>query len=171
MTAHRSMRQSNTRRNLLMTLFFGAVTGCGFEFEQKLSFPFSSLYIQTNHQQIKEKLGAYFSKYPSLKVYTHSQDLPLADVVLDVVSLKQSKDITSKSITGRVLEYTLRLKCAFRVVDKNGIEKIPEMELQLEEAFSYDIPLALAKEYEEQKLQDKIFQDLIDKIVLRLLYV
>ena len=91
-----------------------------------------------------------------------------ADAILEILDETQQKQILSLSAAGRVQEYLLRYRIAFRVRDANGKELLPADEITLERDFIYDDDAALAKENEELFLYQDMRQDAIQQLVRRL---
>jgi len=88
--------------------------------------------------------------------------------VLEILGETQQKQILSLSSAGRVQEYVLRYRIAFRVRDATGNELLPPDEIMLERDLIYDDDVALAKENEEVFLYQDMRHDAIQQLVRRL---
>ena len=78
------------------------------------------------------------------------------------------KVILSRTATGTVREYVLRLRVRFRLRARNGDELIPDTELLQEREISFNETAALAKESEEQLLYRDMRADLVQQLIRRL---
>ncbi len=148
---------------LALILQLGA---CGFSPVAPAQIPFENLYVAAPDYS---SFGAQFKRYVESFSRSRLANAPRqADAILEILDETQQKQILSLSAAGRVQEYLLRYRIAFRVRDANGKELLPADEITLERDFIYDDDAALAKENEELFLYQDMRQDAIQQLVRRL---
>jgi len=91
-----------------------------------------------------------------------------AEVVLYILGNQNEKSILTLSGGGRVREFQLVQKIAFRLTDANGNEWIPASEIRVRRDFSFNDSQALAKEGEERLLVADMQTDAVQQLVRRL---
>ncbi len=139
---------------------------CGFRPVAPAQIPFENLYVAAPDYS---SFGAQFKRYVESYSRSRLANAPRqADAILEILDETQQKQILSLSAAGRVQEYLLRYRIAFRVRDANGKELLPADEITLERDFIYDDDAALAKENEELFLYQDMRQDAIQQLVRRL---
>jgi len=142
------------------------LSGCGFKPVAPAEIPFENLYIAAPDYS---SFGAEFRRYVESYSRSRLADAPgQADAVLEILGETQQKQILSLSSAGRVQEYILRYRIAFRVRDAAGNELLPPDEIMLERDLIYDDDVALAKENEEIFLYQDMRNDAIQQLVRRL---
>ena len=80
----------------------------------------------------------------------------------------QDKVILSRTSTGTVREFALRLRVRFKLRSRNGDELIPDSEIVQEREISFSETAALSKESEEQLLYRDMRSDLVLQLIRRL---
>ena len=80
----------------------------------------------------------------------------------------QDKVILSRTSTGTVREFNLRLRVNFRLRTRSGDELIPETEIVQEREISFSETAALSKEAEEQLLYRDMRSDLVQQLIRRI---
>jgi len=154
------------RLPLLALVLALLLTGCGFKPVAPAEIPFENLYIAAPDYS---SFGAEFKRYVESYSRSRLADAPgKADAVLEILGETQQKQILSLSSAGRVQEYVLRYRIAFRVRDATGNELLPPDEIMLERDLIYDDDVALAKENEEVFLYQDMRHDAIQQLVRRL---
>jgi LPS-assembly lipoprotein len=91
-----------------------------------------------------------------------------AEVLLQILSEAQEKQILSLTGGGRVSEYQLRYRVLFRLTDSKNREHIPASEILLRRDYSFSDDQALAKESEEAQLYRDMRSDAVRQLVRRL---
>lgn len=149
---------------LLLTL-----VGCGFHLRghnlNQAEFPFRSIFIKSAGEtafinELRNALELYKLVLPT--------DSSQADITLQIVSERSSKQILSISSAGRVQEYELRYVVSLRADDGKGREWLPASELSVYRTMTYDDAQALAKEQEELMLYRDMRADAVQQILRRL---
>jgi LPS-assembly lipoprotein len=91
-----------------------------------------------------------------------------AEAVLKILGETQEKHILSLSSGGRVREFELRYRVAYRLTDKNSVDLAPPGEITLRRDMTYDDTLVLAKESEEALLYRDMKADAVQQMLRRL---
>lgn len=91
-----------------------------------------------------------------------------ADIVLKIASELSDKQILTLAASGRVSEYQLRFRVSLRAYDNKQQDWISAEEMMLYRNFSYDDTKILAKEAEENLLNQSMRSDMVQQILRRL---
>lgn len=159
------MNLSKQKILILVVLFL--LTACGFKLRGQISsLPFKSMYISapeghTIGMDLERAVGAS----STTKVTTNAVE---AEAVLEVVSAIHERVILSLSGGGRVRDFNLIYRVVYRLVDKQGIEIIPNTEVAITRILPFLDAQILAKEAEEKLLQKDMQADAIQQIIWRL---
>ncbi|AEJ02482.1 rare lipoprotein B [Nitrosomonas sp. Is79A3] len=159
------MNLSKQKILILVVLFL--LTACGFKLRGQISsLPFKSMYISapeghTIGMDLERAVGAS----STTKVSTNAVE---AEAVLEVVSAIHERVILSLSGGGRVRDFNLIYRVVYRLVDKQGIEIIPNTEIAITRILPFLDAQILAKEAEEKLLQKDMQADAIQQIIWRL---
>lgn len=157
------------RSRLLMTaLLLTALllTACGFHLRGYADMPFSTLYLDASNPgtpfiaDLRHKLESNKVKL----VDTADQ----ADVVLNIASEILDKQILTLGGSGRVNEFRLSFRVSLRAYDLKQQDWIPAEEIALRRDYSFDDTKILAKEAEENLLNQSMRSDMVQQIVRRL---
>lgn len=146
---------------LLMALLLAA---CGFQLRGAQPLPFTSLYIAENWE-----LGAVLRRNIRALGSTQLAQTPQeAQAVFTTIGEAREKIVLSLSGTGRVREFQLRYRFAYRVHDLKGREFIPPTEIVLVRDISFADEQVLAKEQEEVLLYRDMQNDMVQQVMRRL---
>jgi LPS-assembly lipoprotein len=149
---------------LAATVFL--VAACGFQLRGTAQLPFQSLYVQaTPSSQFATLLKRNVRAGSNTRITEQPAD---AEVVLQVLSELQEKQILSLGGGGRVSEYQLRYRVSFRLTDNKNREHIPATEILLKRDYSFTDEQALSKESEEALLYRDMRNDAVQQMVRRL---
>ena len=140
------------------------LAGCGFHLREHDAFklPVETLAIRSAHGYtpfIRELRRGIESN--GGKILDDGKD---AQLVLDIVSERESKDIITLSGSGRVLEYRLHFRVSLRAYDSAQNDWIPADEISLQRDFPYDDTQILAKEQEEAWLYQDMRSDVASEL-------
>ena len=154
------------RRALLVALACAvlALTACGFQLRGQQTFPFDTISVPVNSSlgfELKRNIAAANDQ---TKLVESAAD---ADAVLSIMSEAQEKVILSLNTQGRVTEYQLRYRVAFRVSTPKGLDFIPPTSLLLTRDITFNDQV-LAKETEEAQLYREMRSDAVQQIIRRL---
>lgn len=144
----------------------GSLVGCGFQLRRSAALPFRTLHAGFAPTST---IGAQFRTFVRMADGTELVDDPaLAEARLEVLGEQRERDVVAFSSTGRAREYQLRLRFAFRVVDRNWQELLPRTELVLaRDMTSSDIEI-VSKQQEEELLFRDMESDLVQQLLRRL---
>ena len=159
------MRPSWTRLCLLVAATL-LLTACGFQLRGAYPLAFDSIYLgmpETGemHARLKRSIMA------GSKVDVASSR-EAAQVMLQVLTDRQAKNILSLSAAGRVSEYQLVRTFSFRLVDADNREWLSPGQITVRRDISYNDDQVLSKESEETLLWRDMQNDLIQQILRRL---
>ena len=142
------------------------VAACGFQLRGTAPLPFTSLYVQAAPTS---QLAVQLRRAVRATDGTRITETPgEAQVILQITNEHTEKKILSLSGGGRVSEYQLRYRVAFRLTDSKNREHIPASEILLWRDFSFNDEQALAKEHEERLLYRHMRDDAVQQLVRRL---
>lgn len=141
-----------------------ALAACGFQLRGTASLPFDTLYMPAGG-------GIALDLKRNIQSGTHTtviDDPKKADALLEFSQEVREKAILSLAANGRVREFQLRYRVAFRVHDGKGGEFVPPSTVQLTREVSFNDSDVLAKDTEEQLLFRDMQFDMVQLIVRRL---
>lgn len=149
-------------------VFFVALllAGCGFQVRGPLALPFKNLYLAMPEQS---DMGVALRRQVLASgTTTLADDRESADAVFSVVLENREKSILSLNAAGRVREFRLRQRFAFRLQDTKGHDLLPPTELQVTRDMAYSDSYLLSKGAEEALLYQDMQNDLVQQIIRRL---
>ena len=152
-------------RAALTFLFVLVLAGCGFQLRGTADLPFDTLYIPNTTGGIALDLKRNIQSGTRTAVV---DDPKKAEAVLEFSEETREKHILSLAATGRVREFQLRYRVAFRVHDGKGGEFLPTSRVQLKRDVSFNDSDVLAKETEEQLLYRDMQFDMVQMVMRRL---
>lgn len=140
--------------------------GCGFKLRGQAALPFESIYIDTGGFSL---LGAELRRVIRTGSKTRIADQPDdAEVTLRIVGERQEKHVLSLSLAGKVREFELRYRLAYRLLDRAANDIVPPGEIELKRDLTYDDTQVLAKESEEALLYEDMKADAVQQMLRRL---
>jgi LPS-assembly lipoprotein len=142
------------------------LAGCGFQLRGTADLPFETLYLPPANTP-----GIALDLKRNVQSGTHTtvvDDPKKAEAVLEFSQELRDRLILALSASGRVREYQLRYRVAFRVHDGKGSEFVPTSTLQLTRDITYADSDVLSKEAEEQLLYRDMQSDMVQQIMRRL---
>jgi LPS-assembly lipoprotein len=154
------------RRRTLAIAAALALAGCGFQLRGQATYSFDSIHVNAPaFPGFAAELRRGLAGAGSAKLVDKVDD---AQVIVDVVSILDDKQVLSLSPGGRVQEYVLSKVVVFKVRDRDGREWLKQGEIVVRRAYSYDDTERLARESQEQRLQHDMQADAVQQIVRRL---
>jgi LPS-assembly lipoprotein len=157
---------SSCVRGCVSLLLAASVAGCGFHLRGEAHYPFDTLFLNSPAAQ-----PLTIELRRSLEGIGTAQLVPAPDkaqVILDIASVENNKQILSLSGGGKVAEFLLTKRVLFRVHDAAGNDWLPTSEVLVRRSYTYSDTEALAKEAQEQRLWREMQDDAIQQIVRRL---
>jgi LPS-assembly lipoprotein len=147
----------------------GVLSACGFELRKAPAYPFKTLFTGIPEASVfGQELKRNIAASGRVEVITDPRDIERADVIFDLLAELPEKLILSRTSTGAVREFQLRLRVRFRLRTREGYELIPDTEIVQEREISFNESAALSKETEEQLLYRDMRSDLVQQILRRL---
>jgi LPS-assembly lipoprotein len=145
------------------------LTACGFQLRKAPDLPFKTLYTNIAETSLfGQLLKRNLKSIGNLEVISDVREIERADVILEILQELQDKVILSRTSTGTVREFALRLRVRFKLRSRNGDELIPDSEIVQEREISFSETAALSKESEEQLLYRDMRSDLVLQLIRRL---
>ncbi len=147
----------------------GLLSACGFELRKAPDYPFKTLFISVAEASLLgQELKRNIASSGKVEVITDARQIERADVIFDFLMELPEKLILSKTTSGAVREFQLRLRFRFRLRTRDGYELIPDTELVQERIISFNESAALSKEAEEQLLYRDMRSDIVQQVLRRL---
>jgi LPS-assembly lipoprotein len=146
----------------------GAATlaSCGFRPRGEATYPFDSLYVNA---PVSPPLAAELVRAIGAASQAKVVDTAAAaQVVLDIPSAIDDKEVLSLSSGGSVREYQLIKRVQFRLRDKDGIDWMPAGEIVIRRSYTFNETQVLARDLQEQRLLREMQTDAVQQIVRRL---
>jgi len=151
---------------IAMLVIATMLAGCGFKLRGQAALPFESVYIETGGFSL---LGAELRRVIRAGGKTRIADQPEdAEVILRIVGEQQEKHVLSLSIGGKVREFELRYRLAYRLLDRAARDIVPPGQIELRRDLTYDDTQVLAKESEEALLYEDMKSDAVQQMLRRL---
>ncbi|MBS4097288.1 MAG: hypothetical protein KGZ83_10695 [Sulfuricella sp.] len=141
------------------------LSACGFQLRGKAELPFETLYIEGGNPALNAELQRAVSIGSRTRIVATPSE---AQAVLQIFNESREKRILSLSGVGRVNEFLLVQRVAFRLRDRNSRIMLPDQLIELRRDMSYDDTLVLAKESEEAMLYRDMQGDVVNQILRRL---
>jgi LPS-assembly lipoprotein len=152
-------------RPTLIFLLALTLAACGFQLRGKAVLPFEAIYIEGGNPALVADLKRAVGSGSRTRVVATP---PEAQAILKITGEEREKRILSLSGAGRVREYLLVYRIAFRVNDRQNRQMLPEQRIELHRDMTYDDTLVLSKESEEAMLYLDMQQDIVSQILRRL---
>ena len=151
---------------IMLTAGLLLLSACGFQLRGRTTLPFSTLYVQAPAlSPFALQLKRAVQSGSSTRIIERADQ---AEAVLQILQELQEKEILSLGAGGRVREFQLRYRVAFRVHDGKGGEFVPVSTVQLTREVSFNDTDVLAKETEEALLFRDMQFDMVQLIMRRL---
>lgn len=142
------------------------LSACGFQLRGTAALPFDSIYVQAaSSSQLAGQLKRAVRAGSAARLADHPDE---AQVILQIMNELQERQILSLTGGGRVSEYQLRYRVAFRLTDGKNREHIAASEILLKRDYTFTDDQALSKEHEEALLYRDMRNDAVHQLVRRL---
>jgi LPS-assembly lipoprotein len=145
------------------------LSACGFYLRgsgPQANLPFKTVYVGFPESS---SFGKELRRYIVGTGGTVVVDNPkAAEAIIDVLSESRQKVILSLNSQGRVREYTLNYRLAFRVTDNKGAQLLPPTDLIATRTLTFNESQVLAKEAEEAALYRDMQSDLVQQLLRRI---
>jgi LPS-assembly lipoprotein len=165
----RNLSEAPLRIPGLCALLFAAallLAACGFQLRGTARLPFETLYVEAAPTSpFAIQLKRVVQSGTTTRVTDRREE---AQAILHVLGEWQEKQVLSLGGTGRVREFQLRYRVAFRLTDVQNREHIPASEIVLRRDYSFNDEQVLSKEQEEALLFRDMRTDAVQQLVRRL---
>jgi len=163
---HGRTRRSRGARLVAALALSGALVACGFHLRGEAHYAFDSVFVNAPPgAPLTTELRRSIEGAGTAKLAAKA---PEAQVVLELNSVDDSKQILSLSAGGKVREFLLTKRILFRVHDNEGNDWLPTSEVLVRRTYTYNDTEALAKEAQEQRLWKEMQADAVQQIVRRM---
>jgi LPS-assembly lipoprotein len=153
------------RRQIVAALASAVVAACGFQLRGSARLPFSSVHVQA---PANTPLGQELRRALRAAEIRLEESPANAEAVLTILSEIREKQILALGGQGRVREYQLRYRLAYRVTDSKSRTLAAPTEIVLRRDISFNDSEALAKESEEALLYRDMQSDAVQQLLRRL---
>jgi LPS-assembly lipoprotein len=162
------LRGDDHRRRALLAALAASATmvACGFQLRGQATYAFNSVYV--NAPAFPALAAELRQSLAGAGTATIAETPAAAQVIVDITSLLDDKQVLSLSPGGRVQEYALAKAVGFRVRDPDGREWLTPDEIVVRRTYTYDDTERLAREIQEQRLLRDMQTDAVQQIVRRL---
>ena len=152
---------------ILAVLLLLLLAACGFKLRGQISaLPFKSMYVNApDGHTIGLEMERMIKTSSTTKLAASPAE---ADATLDIISAVNERAILSLSGLGRVRDFNLICRVIYRVLDKRGVEIVPNTEITLTRILPFLDAQIVAKEAEERLLVKDMQSDALQQIVWRL---
>ena len=99
------------------------LSACGFQIRGAVNLPFKAIYISGPVSiGLRADLETAITTGSNARIVNNARE---ADLILEVVSELNSRDILTYNATGQITAYRLTTRVIFRAFDTTGIEIVP----------------------------------------------
>jgi LPS-assembly lipoprotein len=161
------MRRAVRRVSATVTVVvFAIIAGCGFHLRGEAKYDFKSIFVSSPPGlPFTTELRRSVQGAGGVQIVPTAEQ---AEVILEVTSVTEDKEVLSLSGGGKVREFLLSTRVLFRVHDRAGNDWLPTSEVLIRRSYTYNDTEALAKEAEEARLRREMQSDAVQQIVRRL---
>ena len=163
---HSVLSPQSSVLTIVMLCLTMALSSCGFQLRGQAALPYKTLFIETaGYSLFANNLERAIHAGSQTKVVENRDQ---AEAVLKILGETQEKRILSLSSGGKVKEFELRYRVAYRVMDRSGRDLAKPGEIDLRRDMTYDDTVVLSKELEEQLLYRDMKTDAVQQMLRRL---
>ncbi len=164
------MQSARTRRRALALAAAGAALGglsaCGFQLRRSAALPFATLHTSF---AATSGIGAELRRRVRAADGTRLVDDPsMAEARVEVIGEEREKEVVGFSATGKPREYQLRLRFAFRLVDRDARQLIAPTTIVLHRDLTSTEAELVSRQQEEEILYREMEADLVQQLLRRL---
>ena len=144
------------------------LSGCGFKLRgsgTQADLPFRTIHVTLPESS---SLGTELRRNIAAGATTIASDPKADEAVIEVLSESKDKEVLSLNSQGRVREYTLYYRVAFRVKAGKGAELLPATQIVIKRVLNFNEAQVLAKEMEEASLYRDMQTDMVQQVLRRI---
>ena len=147
----------------LPTLF---ATACGFKLRGSVSIPYKAIAITgVPSPLLRSDLEMIILTGSDSRVVNNAKD---ADLILDIISEVNSREILAYNSTGQISAYRLNSRVAFMATDQNGADVVSESEIYVTRDMDFSVSTVLATDVQQQQFTTAMRMDLALQILRRI---
>ena len=141
------------------------LAGCGFHLRGKATYTFTTIAVNApSAPALATQLRRALDETGSAKVV----DAKDAQVILDIPTVADDKEVLSLSGAGSVQEYLLVKRVGFRLHDAQGNDWLPAGEISVRRSYTFNESEVLARGTQEQHLLKEMQSDVVQQLIRRL---
>ncbi len=141
-------------------------SACGFKLRGSVSIPYKSIVITGNPSPLlRSDLEMMILTGSDSRVVNNSKD---ADLILEIISEVNSREILAYSSTGQISAYRLNSRVAFQAADQNGVDIVPESEIYVTRDMDFSVSTVLATDVQQQQFTNEMRSNLALQILRRI---
>jgi LPS-assembly lipoprotein len=141
------------------------LAACGFTLRGTQTLPFDRVAVRSTDSALAAELARTLRALTGAQVST---DPAGAQMVVEVLGETHERQILTLNAQGRAVEYTLRDRLRYRVLDERGRELVEASELLAQRDLIQNDSQRLSKESEETLLYREMRGDLLGQMLRRL---
>jgi LPS-assembly lipoprotein len=165
-TIRRSRERGNPATFFAATVLSLLLAACGFHLRGQATYTFNTIYVNASSSpSMGNAMRSALDDTGSAKV---TDDPAKAQVILDIPSVVDDKEVLSLSQSGAVREYQLVKVVSFRVHDADGNDWLPAGQVVVRRAYTFNETEVLARDAQEQRLLREMTQDVVQQLIRRL---
>ena len=159
---------NTTRRILLATIGLGLFQGCGFKLRGRVNLPFKTIFISGSlTAELKNQLDIWFKINDVVVV----SELSKADIWVEIGTEQNARQLLTYDKNSQPNAYRLISRVTFRVMNRDGVELVPEGDIYTTRDMDWNISNTPAYEALAVGFFNEMKKDLAAQIMRRLEYV
>ena len=158
--------ERRTWLGVLIALPVSLSTACGFQLRGSVSIPYKAIAIAgAPSPLLRSDLEMIILTGSDSRVVNNAKD---ADLILDIISEVNSREILAYNSTGQISAYRLNSRVAFMATDQNGVDVVPESEIYVTRDMDFSVSTVLATDVQQQQFTNAMRMDLSLQILRRI---
>jgi LPS-assembly lipoprotein len=158
------LRSAVAFRNLVLAFSLFVLAACGFQLRGMTNLGFKTAYVQQHNSPLGKELRRALRSSGVTVVQVPAE----AEMLLDIMEERTTKNILSLSGGGKVREYELFYRVTYRWREASNELWGPAQSIEQRRDYSYDDTQVLAKEGEEARLYSDMRSESAREIMRRL---
>lgn len=159
----------NTLRRAVLGVFalapISGLLACGYRMRGMVDLPFKVIAITGSPSPpLRADLQTAILTGTDAKISINPKD---ADLILDITSDLNGREILAYNSTGQVSAYRLNMRVGFRAFDNAGADVVPEAELYMTRDMDFSVSTVLASDAQMQQFLSSMRRDLAVQILRR----
>ncbi len=159
----------NTLRRAVLGVFalapISGLLACGYRMRGMVDLPFKVIAITGSPSPpLRADLQTAILTGTDAKISINPKD---ADLILDITSDLNGREILAYNSNGQVSAYRLSMRVGFRAFDNAGADVVPEAELYMTRDMDFSVSTVLASDAQMQQFLSSMRRDLAVQILRR----